>query len=136
MKTLNPRIHSSLLMKPSLSSSKYLKILSSKMSSVMSKALCKNSLNLVRSILSISAPSDNFLYRLFFVRSTHFFVTDVTHYCFWLPQRLSILCTYQFEGSANHLFSMVCLCRISCQTLQPITLLFLYLAKGSFSHRW
>ena len=55
---------------------------------------------------------------------------------FRLPQRILIDITYQLGGSANHLFSMLCFCRISWQTLQPILLCYsLYSAKGSLSHR-
>ena len=48
------------------------------------------------------------------------FLTDVTHY--WVFGCPRAYWYYQFGGSANHLFSMLCFCRISWQTLQPITL--------------
>ena len=44
--------------------------------------------------------------------------------------------TYQFGGSANHLFSMLCFCRISWQALQPLTLCYLFCAgRKTLLHR-
>ena len=61
-------------------------------------------------------------------------LTDITHY--WIFGCPSTYWYHQFGGCANHLFSMLCFCRISWQTLQPKTLSYLlYLAKGSLSHR-
>ena len=59
----------------------------------------------------------------------YFFLTNVTHYwVFGCPSTYWYYISYQFGGSANHLFSMLCFCRISWQTLQPITLCYCFCA--------
>ena len=72
-------------------------------------------------------------YKIFFL--LFLLLTDVTHY--WVFDCPAQIDRSLFGGSANTLFSMLYFCRISWQTLQPITLYYclLYSVKGSLSHR-
>ena len=52
----------------------------------------------------------------------------------FLATQAHIDITYQFGGSANHLFSMLCFCRIIWQTLQPITLCYFCIQWKALFH--